>query len=91
MMGHADSARALALQAHDIAAVDSLTELRSARVGEADLVEGRAMLASGDTAAARKTLREALVALEYGAGPDFARTREAKTLLQSLGVVVSSS
>ena len=86
LMGNADSARILAKDAHDVAALDSLAETQSSRVGEADLIVGRAMLASGDSSGARKTLREALVALEYGAGHDFARTRQARALLQELGV-----
>ena len=85
LTGNADSARMLAKDAHDIAALDSLTETRSSRVGEANLVVGRAMLASGDTTGARKVLQEALVALEFGAGPQYDRSRQAKALLQELG------
>jgi len=91
MMGNADSARALALQAHDIAAVDSLTEVQSARVGEANLLGGQALLAEGDTAAARTALQHALIALQHGAGPDYPKTRLAATTLQAVGGVPSSN
>jgi len=91
LMGNADSARALALQAHDIAAVDSLTEVRSARVGEARLIEGRALLAQGDTAGARTALKGAVIALQQGAGRDFAKTRQAEVALQALGGAPSSN
>ena len=83
-LGSADSAITFARQAHDIAAVDSLTELRSARVGEANLLGGRALLATGDTAGARIALRNARVALQHGAGEDFPRTQQAETVLQAL-------
>ena len=91
MMGNADSARALALQAHDIAALDSLTEVQSARVGEANLLGGQALLAEGDTAAARTALQHAFIALQHGAGPDYSKTRLAATTLQAVGGVPSSN
>ena len=67
-LGQPDTALGYARKAREIAAVDSLTEARSARVGEARLIEGRALLATGDTAQARTVLQQALVALRYGAG-----------------------
>ncbi len=85
LMGNLDSALALAKGAHDLAALDSLTEVRSSRVGEANLIIGRVMLAGGDTTGARRMLQQALTALTIGSGPDFARTLEARMLLQELG------
>jgi serine/threonine-protein kinase len=70
--------------AHGIATSDSLTEMRSAYVGEAGLVEGRALLASGDTIRARASLGRALVALRTGAGAEHARAREAEAVLATL-------
>lgn len=64
---------------------DSLTETRSAYIGEARLVEARALLASGDTVRARETLGRALVALRNGVGVEHHRTREAAALLAALG------
>jgi hypothetical protein len=67
--------------AHEIAHSDSLSETRSAYVGEARVLEGRALLASGDTAAARSALAAAVTALRAGVGPTHARTRDAEALL----------
>jgi serine/threonine-protein kinase len=62
--------------------VDSLTLTRSARVGDARLIEGEALLALGDSAEGRTAIAAAAVALRYGAGPDHPRTRHAERLLQ---------
>jgi serine/threonine-protein kinase len=70
--------------AHGIATSDSLTETRSAYVGEARLLEGRALLSAGDTAGARAALARAVVALEAGAGAEHPRAAEARTLLAAL-------
>jgi serine/threonine-protein kinase len=70
--------------AHKIATSDSLTETHSAYVGEADLIEGRGLLASGDTAGAREELTRALIALRAGAGASHPRSREAEDLLARL-------
>jgi serine/threonine-protein kinase len=70
--------------AHQIATSDSLTETRSAYVGEADLIEGRGLLARGDTAAAREELTRALIALRAGVGASDPRSREAEDLLARL-------
>ena len=80
-LGRPDTALRFSREAHRIAAVDSLSETRSARVGEARLIEGRALLATGDTAEGRKVLRQALVALRFGAGNDHERTRQASRWL----------
>ena len=80
-LGRPDEALALARGAHAVAAVDSLAETRSARVGEAVLLEGRALLAQGDSAAGHAAIARALVALRFGAGPDDPRTRSAEALL----------
>jgi len=80
----AQEALEYARAAHGIAAADPLTETRSAYVGEADLLEGRALLASGDTAGARTALARARAALIAGAGEDHPRAREADALLARL-------
>jgi eukaryotic-like serine/threonine-protein kinase len=67
-----------------LASVDSLAATRSAYVGEARLVEARALLAEGDRAAARDGLRQAVVALTNGVGPDHPDTRDARMLLATL-------
>jgi eukaryotic-like serine/threonine-protein kinase len=73
-----------ARDARQLATRDSLAETRSAYVGEARLVEARALLASSDTGAARATLGQAVVGLRTGAGDGHPRTREATALLASL-------
>ena len=83
-LGRADSAVALAREARKIAAVDSLAEARSTRVGAARLVEGRALLAAGDSAAARDALGRSLVALRNGGGPAHPLARAAEGLLAAL-------
>ena len=88
-LGLPDSALRLAREAREIAALDSLTETRSARVGEARLIEGRALLAKGETTGAEVALVAALRALRSGAGDEHPRTREAEAVLQ--GLVASSS
>jgi eukaryotic-like serine/threonine-protein kinase len=79
-----DSALDFARAALRLATVDSLAETRSALVGEARLAEGRALLAAGDTLAARASLTRALSALIAGAGPGHPRAREVQTLLAAL-------
>ena len=66
------------------AAIDSLTELRSAWVGQARLLEARALLATGDTVAARRAARAAARALTAGAGADHPVTLEAEAFLAPL-------
>jgi hypothetical protein len=53
---------------------DSLTEIRSAYVGTARLVEGRALLARGDTVEGQKAIARALTALRTGAGSEHPTT-----------------
>jgi ATP/maltotriose-dependent transcriptional regulator MalT len=77
-----DSALVYARDARKTATRDSLTETRSARVGEARVLEARAELEKGDSAAARADLARALVALRAGAGPTNVRTREAEALAE---------
>jgi serine/threonine-protein kinase len=79
-------ARDYARAAHGIALSDSLSEQRSGYVGEARLLEGRALLASGDTASGRTMLDRAATALRAGVGADHPRTREAEAVLARLGV-----
>jgi len=61
---------------------DSLTEMRSAFVGESHLLEARALLASGDTTAARTAIARAVPALTVGAGEQHPLTKAALALQQ---------
>ncbi len=79
-LGRRREALSLAREVRAVAAVDSLADARSAYVGEARLVEARALLALADSAGARETLARALVALRSGAGAGHPRTREAAAL-----------
>ena len=79
-LGQADEALELAREARTIVTLDSLTEIRSANVGAARLIEGRAMVARGDTVEGRTAIARALTALRTGAGPDHPTTRTAATL-----------
>jgi tetratricopeptide (TPR) repeat protein len=83
-MRHPDSALAFARDARITAADDSIAEVRSARVGEARLLESRAELALRDTVAARADAERAVTALRAGAGAEHPRTREAVAYLRSL-------
>ncbi|HET6578284.1 MAG TPA: protein kinase [Gemmatimonadales bacterium] len=80
LAGRPREALALARQARAIAAVDSLADWRSGAVGEADLIEGRALLVIGDSAAARRSVAHARAALRAGAGPGHPRTLQAEAL-----------
>jgi len=82
--GDIAQALTLAREARAMAALDSLAETRSAFVGEARLVEARALLASADTLGARGQLEGALVALRNGAGSEHPRSREAAELLEQI-------
>ncbi|HSC32366.1 MAG TPA: serine/threonine-protein kinase [Gemmatimonadaceae bacterium] len=73
-----------ARDARDVSAIDSATLSRSAFVGEAQLVEARALLATGDTTTARGALDSAVAALRAGAGDSHPRTIEAARLRASL-------
>lgn len=79
-LGETGEALAFARAARTTAAVDALAEIRSARVGEARLIEARVLLASGDSAAGRAALERARVTLRTGAGAEDPRTREADAL-----------
>lgn len=83
-LGETREALQLAREALAIASVDSLSEVRSAHVGEARLLGARVLLASGDSNAARELASRALTALRFGAGPEHARTREAEALVRRL-------
>ncbi len=82
--GRVDEALALTRDARETATVDSLADTRSAYVGEARLIEARALLAKGDTSAARATLEQSLLGLRAGAGPEHFRTLEAQRLVATL-------
>lgn len=73
-----------ARDARDVSALDSATVPRDAFVGEAQVVEARALLATGDTASARRALDSAVAELRAGAGDAQARSVEAARLLASL-------
>jgi len=79
-----EEALRLAREARTTAAVDSPAEFRSARVGEARLIEARVLLAISDSGAARAALERARVALRTGAGAEDTRTREASALALEL-------
>jgi serine/threonine-protein kinase len=83
--GQPDSALSFARAADSLAAEDSLTLTRSAFVGEARLLEARALVARGDSTGARRIIGPALTALGAGAGRDHPLTREAMALQQALG------
>jgi hypothetical protein len=78
-------AAGFAREARTTATRDSLTEQRSAFVGESRLMEARAALATGDTASARAMLERAVQALRWGIGSTDHRTVAAERLLASLG------
>jgi serine/threonine-protein kinase len=81
LVGNSAKAIEYARAARGIADVDSLTDTRSAYVGEASLLEARGLLAAGDTAGARDRAAQALTALTNGAGADDPRAVEARALL----------
>jgi tetratricopeptide (TPR) repeat protein len=83
-LGKAADALRYAGDARAIATRDPLAETRSAYVGEARLIEGRALLASGDTSGARAALQRAHVALRNGGGAQHPRVPQAEALLLSL-------
>ncbi len=83
--GQPAEALRFARDARVVATRDSLTETRSAFVGEARLLEAQALLAGGDTASARATLVRAVAGLETGAGTDHPATRAARALQRRLG------
>jgi tetratricopeptide (TPR) repeat protein len=83
-LGHADSAFAFATAARKTATRDSLSATRSVRVGEAQLIQARAELMKGDTAAARADANAATIALRNGGGSNNPRTKEAEALVARL-------
>jgi serine/threonine-protein kinase len=83
--GDAAAALAHARAVREVVTADSIAELRSADVGEADLLEARAFAALALPDSARRYARAALMALMVGAGQQSPITGEAKTLADSLG------
>ena len=81
---HADSALVFAQSAQEIAALDALTDSRSAYVGEARIAEGRAQLAKGDTAGARANITRGLEGVRRGGGAEHPLVREAQVLTSAL-------
>jgi eukaryotic-like serine/threonine-protein kinase len=82
-LGLPDTALAYARSAAETAVLDSLTTTRSGWVGAARLLEARAHLAAGDTAAARTAAAQARRALGVGFGDDHPLSRAADTLLMT--------
>jgi hypothetical protein len=83
-LGQPDTALAYARAVVANTPVDSLATARSAWIGEARLLEARALLATGDTTAARPVAAAAATALSVGGGPAEPLTLEARALLDSL-------
>jgi eukaryotic-like serine/threonine-protein kinase len=79
--GEPKDALRYAADARAVSSKDSLSDTANAFVGEARLVEAKALAAQGDTAGTRTTLSLALRELRAGAGPNHPRTREAEQLL----------
>jgi hypothetical protein len=84
-LGRAADALRFARDARTIATSDTLSETRSAYVGDAELVEGRALLARGDSAAARAAIARGVQALRSGAGASHPGVRAGEALLAALG------
>lgn len=84
-LGHPAMALEYARAAATSATIDSLAGVRSAWVGQARLLEARALLATGDTVAARRAASAATLALTAGAGAGHPLTLEAQALIRSLG------
>ncbi|HSB54796.1 MAG TPA: hypothetical protein VLD58_10585, partial [Gemmatimonadales bacterium] len=83
--GQPDEALRFARAADSLAAEDSLAVTRSAFVGEARLLQARALVARGDSSGARHIIGSAITALGAGAGPRHPLTLEAEALRKSLG------
>ena len=79
-LGLPQEALDLATLARKSVLVDSIAVSQNAILGEVRLIEGRALLALGDSTQGRAAIGEALVALRYGGGPDFPPTRLADQL-----------
>ncbi|MEO8200583.1 MAG: protein kinase [Gemmatimonadota bacterium] len=86
-LGEPGKALDLARRLRENLAVDSLSMRQSAKVGEARLIEGRALLALGDTTQGRSAIVDAIRALRFGAGPTHPRTIQAEQLATSLDAV----
>ena len=82
--GKPQEALAFATAAIRTATLDSITAPRSFWVGDAMLMQARAQLITGDSMAARESVRRALAALRAGAGPAHPRVSEAEALLARL-------
>jgi eukaryotic-like serine/threonine-protein kinase len=83
--GAPQAADSLAQLGRAAGAVDSLALERSAWVGRAELVRGRARMAVGDQAGAREVAERARAALSHGYGPSSPWVRAAEALLDSIG------
>lgn len=84
-LGKTADALKYARTADSIAAEDSVAVTHSGFVGEARLLEARALLAGGDTTLARDRVGSATIALTAGFGPKHPLTLQAESLLGKLG------
>lgn len=82
--GDARGADSLARLARDAAALDSQALSQSGLVGRSELLLARALMAQGDTPAARQAAERATRALSNGYGPKNQWTQAALSLLDSL-------
>ena len=82
---------ACAVWSADAAAVDSLALSRSAAAGRAELVRAAALLALGDTVAARAAAGRAVIACRNGYGAQNQYSRSATALLARSRVDGSST
>jgi serine/threonine protein kinase/tetratricopeptide (TPR) repeat protein len=82
--GQPAEALAFARSLRQISMVDSLAAVRSADVGQADLLAARAFVGMGRPDSATAYAQTALVALTAGAGPANPATHDASELLASL-------
>ena len=85
-LGKTAEALQYARTADSIAAEDSLARSHSGFVGEARLLEARALLATGDSAEARNQIGPAIVALKNGLGPTHPLALQAESLKLRLGL-----
>tara|TARA_R110002096_G_C14645208_1_gene725920 strand:- start:516 stop:3248 length:2733 start_codon:yes stop_codon:yes gene_type:complete len=82
--GAYDQAVEFATKSYELAAAAARDESRSAHVGLALLVLGKAHLANNNAAEARKCIERAATALDFGMGTEHHATLEARDLLRSL-------
>jgi tetratricopeptide (TPR) repeat protein len=89
-LGNPGEAIDLARRAMENVTVDSLSRSQSARVGEAMVIEGRGLLATGDTVLGLSVIEKGYEALRYGAGVSHPRAQRTGELLTRLRTAASS-